>query len=74
MIAKLEMPRIRGKPQEIRENKRLAVKESRRVAMFYKRRIRQSGTRERVWLKSASQNPRSPNEVWDFSNTIYVTR
>ena len=66
MIVKIVMPRIRGKPQEIRETKRLAVKESRRTAMSYKRRIRQSGTRERVWLKSASQNPRSPNEIWDF--------
>ena len=66
MFTKLETPRIRGKPHEIRKTKRFAVKESRRTAMSYKRRIRQSGTRERVWLKSASQNPRSPNEIWDF--------
>ena len=66
MIVKLEMPRIRGKPHEIRETMRLAVIESRRVAMSNKQRIRRSKIRERMWLKSASQNPRSPNEIWDF--------
>ncbi len=66
MIVRPVMPRIRGKPSENRETKRLAIKESRRVAMSNKQRIRQSKTRERVWLKSASQNPRSPNEIRDF--------
>lgn len=66
MIVRPVMPRIRGKPHENRETKRLAIKESRRVDMSNKQRIRQSEARERLWLKSASQNPRSPNEIWDF--------
>ena len=66
MIVRPVMPRIRGKPHENRKTKRLAIKESRRVAMSNKQRIRQSEARERLWLKSASQNPRSPNEIWDF--------
>jgi hypothetical protein len=66
MIAKLVIPRIRGKPQIIRETKRLAIKESRQVAMSNKWRIRRSKARARLWLKSASQNPRSPNEIWDY--------
>ena len=66
MIVKLEIPRIRGKPNENRETRRLAIKESRRVAMSNKQRIRRSEARDRMWLKSAPQNPRSPNEIWDF--------
>lgn len=66
MIVRPVMPRIRGKPHENRETKRLAIKESRRVDMSNKQRIRQSEARERLWLKSASQKPRSPNGIWDF--------
>jgi hypothetical protein len=36
MIVRPVMPRIRGKPHENRETKRLAIKESRRVAMSNK--------------------------------------
>jgi len=36
MIVRTVMPRIRGKPHENRETKRLAIKESRRVAMSNK--------------------------------------
>lgn len=63
MIVQLVIPRIRGKPHQIRKKRMSAVKENRRIAMTEKKRIRRSEARERQWLKSASQNPRSPNEI-----------
>ena len=42
MIVRPVMPRIRGKPHQNREIKRLSIQESRRVAMSNKQRMRQS--------------------------------